>query len=681
MLFGKSLHGRCGDFSLMKKPLMKETGMPLRNPEALCVILLILVCNASQPQESGSVLTGSGVSVLLVDTDMPVGKISEGIYGQFLEHINHSVVDGLYAEQVQGMGFEGEDFETYWKPYGENGSVTVVNTNINSGEKSIQLKIQKASAGIRQNRIFLRAGYIYNGFIWVNIIDGSPKLTVRFKDNSGRLIEEIPLRVSGRGWKEIPFSFNCTKTDTHSSLEIEASGTSSLLIDLVSLMREDIRKSGMLRPDLFKAIDDLKAPFIRWPGGSFASTYRWKDGIGSYSSRKYHPNIIWGGYSDYYGFGTDEFMEFCRQLDTEPLIVLPAPGTNPEDVKYAMDWVHYLNDPITTELGKLRASNGHTDPYNVKYFQIDNEPMNNNFTAEQYACIVNVYGSALRKIAPEAEIVACGQKRSNDLNWSQKVIDIAGDNFDILGCHNYEYENDNYQTGLFRIENYLVKLRDFIRNSKHPDIKLAILEWGLCRTYDWRAGLHAAGSLIMYEKMGEELSMTCPALLMRNTTDDPTWTAFIYHDHVSWFPGAGYVVEKLFREHYADNYLASASGTFSDIKNRNQFFNDISQMKPENWKTGTMDAIAACNADGKQIIIKAVNYENYTNTLLVRFQGSTVTDNADVNIFTLKAELSDRASIENPDVIKPKESSVSFSRDMNFEVEPYSVVVIDIIMK
>ena len=141
------------------------------------------------------------------------------------------------------------------------------------------------------------------------------------------------------------------------------------------------------------------------------------------------------------------------------------------------------------------------------------------------------------------------------------------------------------------------------------------------------------------------------------------------------------MVEKLFREHYADNYLASASGTFSDIKNRNQFFNDISQMKPENWKPGTMDAIAACNADGKQIIIKAVNYENYTNTLLVRFQGLTVTDNADVKIFTLKAELSDRASIENPDVIKPKESSVSFSRDMNFEVEPYSVVVIDIIMK
>ena len=46
---------------------------------------------------------------------------------------------------------------------------------------------------------------------------------------------------------------------------------------------------------------------------------------------------------------------------------------------------------------------------------------------------------------------------------------------------------------------------------------------------------------------------------MRNTTDDPTWTSFIYHDHVSWFPGGAYVVEKLFREHFAETYLASTS--------------------------------------------------------------------------------------------------------------------------
>ena len=91
-----------------------------------------------------------------------------------------------------------------------------------------------------------------------------------------------------------------------------------------------------------------------------------------------------------------------------------------------MDWVRYLNDPPTTQWGQIRASNGHPEPYGVKLFQIDNEPMNNGFTPEAYAEIVNVYGSRLRAIAPHARIVACGQKRSNDMDWSEKVIDLAG---------------------------------------------------------------------------------------------------------------------------------------------------------------------------------------------------------------------------------------------------------------
>ena len=74
--------------------------------------------------------------------------------------------------------------------------------------------------------------------------------------------------------------------------------------------------------------------------------------------------------------------------------------------------------------------------------------MNNGFTPEKYAEIVNVYGSRLRAIAPQARIVACGQKRSNDMVWSQKVIDLAGKNFDVLGVHNYEYEPENFETGL-----------------------------------------------------------------------------------------------------------------------------------------------------------------------------------------------------------------------------------------
>ena len=384
-----------------------------------------------------------------------MGNVERAIYGQFLEHINHSVVDGLFAEQIQGQGFEDKDFETYWKPFGENGNARLVDAQFENGQKRVRLEAENGTAGIRQDRLFVQAGYEYSGSVWLKPETGALQITLRVTGSTGALLAESPLKTSGSNWQEVPYLFSSPRTDAQASFEIASSGKGAVLLDFISLMRADVRTNGMLRPDLVKAIGDLKPAFIRWPGGSFASTYWWKDGIGPQVARTYHPNVIWGGYSDYYGFGTDEFLEFCRQLNTEPMIVLRATNTSPQQVEYAMDWAHYLVDPATTDWGKRRAANGHPAPYEIKFFQIDNEPMNHGLTPDQYAAIVNVFGSRLRKIAPRAKIVACGQKRSNDMNWSEKLVDIAGENFDILGCHNYEYETENFATGVRRIEDYL----------------------------------------------------------------------------------------------------------------------------------------------------------------------------------------------------------------------------------
>ncbi|MEJ2079338.1 MAG: alpha-L-arabinofuranosidase C-terminal domain-containing protein [Acidobacteriota bacterium] len=645
-------------------------------------VSILLVGCARQPGTSTEAeAVRPGVAVLLVDTDRVMGKVEPGIYGHFLEHINHSVVDGLYAEQIQGLGFEGKDFETYWQSFADEsgqGSAEVVEGQFPNGEKGVRLDVTSGTVGIRQKRINLEADQNYDGSVWLKPEEGSARVALRVKDSSGAVLAETPLETKGSDWQEVAYSFSCPKNDTQGMVEVTASGSGRVLVDFLSLMRADVRKNGMLRPDLLKALQDLKPPFIRWPGGSFASFYRWKDGIGPRVSRKYRPNELWGNYSDYNGFGVDEFMELCRQLGAEPLICLSATSTKPEEIQNAMDWVHYVNDPPTTEWGRKRAHNGHPEPYHVRYFQIDNEPMNHGLTPDQYAEIVNVFGSRLRKIAPNAQIVACGQKRSNDMEWSEKVIDEAGDNFDILGCHNYEYEPENFETGLRRIQDYLVKLREYVRASAHPGIKIAVLEWSLCRTYDWRAGLHAAGSLMVYEKLSPALDMACPALLMRNTTDDPTWTAFIYHDQASWFPGSGYIVEKLFREHFAEKRFASTTGTSADIEKRSEFFDDISQMKPTQWKPGTVDAIATGSADGKRIVIKAVNYEPNSNVLITRLQGSGVPGNAEVRVYSVEAGLNDACSIENPDRIAPRESSMEYSKDLTINLDPYEVVVVEI---
>lgn len=619
-----------------------------------------------------------GVTVLLVDTDRVTPPIDPRIYGQFLEHINHSVEDGLFAEQIRGAGFEGNDFETYWQSSADGGHVDLANVDFKNGAKSVHLRVEGGHVTIRQGRIFLDAGVKYDGSLWLKRESGSPKVSLHFRSANGEPIASLPVMVTGSDWQQLPFAFTSAVRDTQASIEISATGKGAILLDFVSVMRSDARRDGMLRPDLLQVLRDLRPSFIRWPGGSFASTYKWHEGIGPYVARGYHPNVFWGGYSDYYGFGTDEFLGLCEKVGAQPLIVLAAPGTTPEQVDYAMNWVHYLNDPPSTEWGQKRAANGHPAPYGVTLFQIDNEPMNNGFTPEAYAEIVNVYGSRLRQIAPHARIVACGQKRSNDMDWSEKVIDLAGENFDILGCHNYEYEPANFETGLRRIRDYLVKLRDYIRASKHPRIEVGVLEWSLQHTYDWRAGLHTAGSLMLYEELSPGLTMTCPALLMRNTTDDPRWTSFIYHDHVSWFPGAGYVVEKLFREHFAERFLASATGAIRDVSDRSRLFDNISTLIPEQWVPGSVDAIATTSTDAHRIVIKAVNYAAHPNALLVRLQGSGIPANATATLHTVTAGLTDSASLEYPDVIVPETRTLQYATDFSVDLDPYSVALVEI---
>jgi alpha-N-arabinofuranosidase len=312
-------------------------------------LAVLLACGFVAPAASAA---DSGVAVLLVDTDRVAGTIDERIYGHFLEHINHSVVDGLHAEQVRGQGFEGKDFADYWTPFGEYGEATLVATTFERGEQSVRLAARKGAAGIRQGRFYVEAGQTYDGSVWLHPEGGALAVSLRILSSTGRELAKRPLKTNRAGWQEVGFRFTSSATDGQASLELVATGTGSVLVDFISLMRASARASGKLRPDLVAALQGLAPPFIRWPGGSYASIYKWKDGIGPAVSRKYNPNTIWGGYSDYYGFGTDEFLELCRQLGAAPMIVLAATGTDPAQLEYALDWVHYLVDPPTTEWGR-----------------------------------------------------------------------------------------------------------------------------------------------------------------------------------------------------------------------------------------------------------------------------------------------------------------------------------------
>jgi len=50
-----------------------------------------------------------------------------------------------------------------------------------------------------------------------------------------------------------------------------------------------------VRNDVIDALKKLKVPNLRWPGGCFADTYHWKDGIGPKEKRPTIVNQWWGG--------------------------------------------------------------------------------------------------------------------------------------------------------------------------------------------------------------------------------------------------------------------------------------------------------------------------------------------------------------------------------------------------
>src|SRR4051812_14034184 len=118
-----------------------------------------------------------------------------------------------------------------------------------------------------------------------------------------------------------------------------------------------------IRKDVVAALRAIKVPNVRWPGGCFADEYHWREGVGPAASRPKRVNASWGGVIEPNSFGSDEFMDFTRQIGAETFLsVNVGSGT----VQEAADWLEYLTTDKPTTLGEERAANGHPAPYKIK---------------------------------------------------------------------------------------------------------------------------------------------------------------------------------------------------------------------------------------------------------------------------------------------------------------------------
>ena len=193
------------------------------------------------------------------------------------------------------------------------------------------------------------------------------------------------------------------------------------------------------REDVVAATRDLAPTLLRW-GGCFCSYYRWKEGVGPRASRPPMINLLWGGiYNNQ--VGTAEFVDFCRAVGADPLIVVnfesdgrkdwarpPRGGPRSGGAHEAAEWVDYCNTPRNPD----RIAHGRKEPYGVKLWQIGNETSyDSGFNLETAARKTLEFARTMREADPEIQLIAWG-----DSGWAERMAEVAGEELDYIAFHN-----------------------------------------------------------------------------------------------------------------------------------------------------------------------------------------------------------------------------------------------------
>lgn len=415
--------------------------------------------------------------------------------------------------------------------------------------------------GLQQKGFSIRSGQVYEGSVWIKG-NASQGIVVELLDGQGHAAKET-LPAPSSQWKEYAFSLTPDWSCENATLRIASRGEGEFWIDQASVMPKSWQQKGGFRPDLLQAIGALRPPVIRWPGGCFASSYQWKQGIGPQHKRLPHPREIWDDL-DVYNFGTDEFVEMCRRVGAEPLIVVNigsrAWNNDAETHDYTqdiLDWIEYCNGPADSRWGKVRAANGHAEPYNVKYWEIDNETWHT--PAGAYAEQILRIAPLMRKADPSIKLAACGsggmgRRDRNGMPYNRTVIERCASVLDYISIHHYENPN-RFAQGPRDYEAFFREIGELIAKSGNPKLKIYVSEWNAQST-DWRTGLYCGGLLNAFERCGDILEIGGPALFLRHVSATAWDNAFINFDQSRWFPAPNYVVMKLWRDHYARERVA-----------------------------------------------------------------------------------------------------------------------------
>jgi alpha-N-arabinofuranosidase len=652
----------------------------LRTPLTLLALISVLGISDGMAQERTSSMT--------VDARKIENSIGPGLYGQFVEVMFGGVDGALWDELIQNRRFEEQPNEIglsrdwHREPDNRNHDPSVhfqwdstVSYPGSNGGHSMRIDVTgdqwnvTQRRGVNQSRILVRKDATYTGYLWLRVekFDGFATVGLEKDCTDCQTYASADLFPKGSGWTKYPFTLKPDESDPLAKFSILVHGTGTVWIDQVSLRPGD--DVDGIRADVFQKIKDLRPSYIRWPGGNAAQNYHWMGGIGPRDQRPTWVNRAWWDEIESNDLGTDEFIQLCRALGTEPSITVNVEGDG-ATAEEAAAWVEYANGAPNTKYGSMRAANGHAEPYHVKYWEVGNEIFGKweigHTDAATYARNFNRYAAAMKAVDPSIRLIASG----SDIDWNRTLLQIAGSNIDQIAIHFYygqeEMRGDvgNLLAHPLSFDRFYSQMREMLHQYA-PDghIHLNVNEWNTSlpvpAQHTMLSALYAGQILNGFERNGDLIASSAVSDLVNG------WSGgIIQASRENLFVTPTYLVNKLYSDHLGTQRLATQvqSPTFDSTL--------------EGKDIPVLDAIATRSADGKNIFVKAVNTDlQHGLRLDLHIDGVVLAPEAELDSVTA-VSVDKENTFANPNAVSIRISSVSAANDFAVELPAESVSIL-----
>lgn len=475
-------------------------------------------------------------ATVTVHVDRPLGAIDPNIFGYFTEETLTSYEGGVSSEMLFNRKFAmPEERDVHrpwmagvaagWEPIALDGQVTLLvdNTVYYSPSQSERItNVGSGIAGIQQrgyrmvmthvstrNRLdapfHFRTGEHYQVRLAIKNQDLHSKVHVALGGSATKRVAEQTIEFNGgEDWRVYRLQLTCSAEEQDGKFMIYIDSPGTIWVGSASLVRADLDEGGF-RKDVIAATSRLKPANIRWPGGWFVSDYHWKDGIGPVDKRPAVLSRVWNTYTNN-DVGVDDYLRLCELVGAEPYVVVNV-GTG--SATEAAELVEYVNGDAKTKWGKVRAENGHPEPYHVRLWNIGNEEYLPNLGATSgsaYARNFKAYSDAMRAVDPSIKLVAVGSFElpqaaippkspahmvlRYDFDWGKQFLPAAGKDADYYAIHYYQPgdsvhsqvpADDFNRASMVIAEDLYRKLQPIFTIMDHAGkrIPIALDEWSL----------------------------------------------------------------------------------------------------------------------------------------------------------------------------------------------------------